>query len=153
MTHIVTGLIGDHELLRRVVGARWVRCLVDLGQGFALLPLPDGDVETPIPLRHADTGDGFQYLTPHLMQVLSEMSRGGRFAYVETEYFGELGGQGAVVFTDAQLAYGPTWDEQIGPINTALRMLGVGVTPPAIDEFAALGLGRHRMTKDWLASD
>jgi hypothetical protein len=47
------------------------------------------------------------------------------------------------------LVYGPT-SAATGPINEALRRLGVKVVAPAKDEFEALGLNLHRSTEDWL---
>jgi len=149
MTHQVTGLIGDNHFLQRAIGSQWTKRLTDLGQGFALLALPAETVDAPVVLEVADAGDGFQYVTPRLLEILSEMSRGGRIAYFETEYSGGLGGQGAIVFDDTRVAYGPCWADK-GPINSALKMLGVRVTPPAIDEFDTLKLGRYRMTEHWV---
>ena len=69
--------------------------------------------------------------------------------YFETEYHGGHGGQGAAVFQNGELTFGPQWDE-LGPINHALMLLGVQIEPPAIDEFDTVGLCRHRTTEDWL---
>lgn len=81
--------------------------------------------------------------------MLIEASRGTSLVYFETEYFGGLGGQGAAVFADGALIYGPI-SAAIGPINEALALLGVAVTPPATDAFDAVGLGLHRSAEDWL---
>ena len=93
---------------------------------------------------------GFGHLTTDVLQALLEASQGGQFIYFETEYFGGEGGQGASLFRDMRLEYGPTWDG-IGPINTALRMMGVQTVPPAIDEFQTIGLNRNRTTEAWLS--
>lgn len=72
--------------------------------------------------------------------------------YFETEYHGGHGGQGAAVFLNGDLIFGPQWDE-FGPINHALMLLGVKIEPPAMDEFDTVGLYRHRSTEDWLSGD
>jgi len=69
--------------------------------------------------------------------------------YFETSYFGGRGGQGAAVFQDGEIVFGPQWADT-GPINRALGLLGVEVAPPAQDEFEAIGLHRHRDTEGWI---
>lgn len=78
-----------------------------------------------------------------VIQLLAQHSRTAPMAFVETDYFGGTGGQGAVVFRDGVAIYGPEWDS-IGPINRALVLLGVEVTPPMTDEFDAIGFGSIR---------
>ncbi len=72
----------------------------------------------------------------------------GRVAYVETEYFGGNGVQSAAVWERGAIAFGPK-QADVGPINEALRLLGVERTN-AKDEFDTVGLGRHRGNKGWI---
>lgn len=39
---------------------------------------------------------------------------------------------------------------EAGPINEALRLIGVTLAAPDVDEFEAVGLARYRHTDDWL---
>lgn len=71
--------------------------------------------------------------------------------YFETDYWGGEGTQGAVAYATGEIIFGPRSSEQIGPIDEALKLLGVEVVPPAYDEFDAIGLRSHRQTEDWLA--
>jgi hypothetical protein len=64
------------------------------------------------------------------------------------ELDGGLGGQGAAVFKDGEVIFGPRW-AKIGPINHALKLLGIGIEPPAYDGFETVGLHLHRDTEDW----
>jgi hypothetical protein len=80
-------------------------------------------------------------------------------AYVETEYFGGRGFQGAVVWANGQLIFGPalTGDREDfqtdnlpdNAINIALRILGV-LKGNSHDEFDAIGLGKHRNNEGWI---
>jgi hypothetical protein len=119
-----------------------------LNSNLSLLPLPEDTADTPVKLEQQQGGP-FQFLSPELVDIVSSASLGGRIAYIETEYWAGDGGQGAVVFCDAKLEYGPAWG-RLGPINEALRLLGVRARARAIDEFATVGLGDHRTTEDWL---
>jgi hypothetical protein len=69
-------------------------------------------------------------------------------AYIETEYFGGTGTQAAAVWEGGKIILAPRRAD-IGPINDALRLLGVTRTPTQ-DEFDVAGLRRHRRTEDWL---
>ena len=79
---------------------------------------------------------------------LCELSMAGRVAYVETEYFGGDGVQSAAVWERGAIAFGPK-QADVGPINEALRLLGVERTS-AKDEFDTVGLDRHRGNKGWI---
>lgn len=71
------------------------------------------------------------------------------FAVIETDYFGGKGSQSAAVYrgeaevmTPTATAIGPL-ENSLGPINRALQLLGVTASP-GLDEFATIGLDRHR---------
>ncbi|WP_212833229.1 hypothetical protein [Catellatospora sp. TT07R-123] len=94
-------------------------------------------------------------ISPSLEQMLITRSHVGPVGYIEAEYFGGAGGQGAAVWDRGVLVVGPLVNvgEAIGiegtPISQALRYLGVVRSFPW-DEFDAAGLGRHRRTTAWL---
>jgi hypothetical protein len=91
----------------------------------------------------------FWKLSPSGALWIEDLSAAGRVAYVETEYFGGVGTQAAAVWENGRTILGPK-QADIGPINDALRLLGVACTQTQ-DEFAVAGLDRHRETEDWLA--
>jgi hypothetical protein len=71
------------------------------------------------------------------------------FAVVETDYFGGQGSQAAVVYHGCNEVMPPTEasigsvPESVGPINTALRHLGV-FARDGTDEFDTLGMSKYR---------
>jgi hypothetical protein len=107
-------------------------------------------------------------LTDGLHDLLLDLSRFGPLAYIETEYFGGTGGQGAVVYSGREVVMGPEWHDS-GPISRALGLIGVKRRPvggrfstlglralgligvkrcPVGDRFSALGLGAYRSNDD-----
>jgi hypothetical protein len=149
MAHFITGLVGEPTLLGKFAASTSLHKPCTLAQGFAFLPLRDEDIDDLINQPQTEFSEGFNYLSKQLSLVLAEVSEEGTFAYIETEYFGGDGAQGAVVFTHGAITFGPK-SAEAGPINEALRMLGATVPAPYSDEFEAVGLQRHRNTEDWL---
>jgi hypothetical protein len=77
-------------------------------------------------------------------QMLHEIAAEPFFAIIETDYFGGNGGQCAVVYRGQEEVLACPRDRR-GPINAALRLLGV-IAQRGIDEFDTVGLGQYR---DW----
>jgi hypothetical protein len=117
---------------------------LDRDGGFSIFPVDAALIDQRIAPDKTPTitGDQFMLLTNGFRDVLRTLSRGGQLAYVETEYFGGVGGQGALVYREGNEIMPPTWHES-GPINDALKLIGLkrGV---CADEFAAAGLGLVR---------
>jgi hypothetical protein len=74
--------------------------------------------------------------------LLDKASPGSRFALIETEYCGGLGEQAAAVYEGGECLMAPERAEG-GPINRALRLLGVQARPGR-DEFDTVELVRFR---------
>jgi hypothetical protein len=114
-----------------------------LSLGFSFLPLDKKNLDKVVGARRGDTVEGFDYLSSELIDVLCQSSRSGDFAYIETEYSGGDGAQGAAVFQGGRVTFGPKGAE-IGPINEALAMLGVASGDPPNDAFERVGLAQWR---------
>jgi hypothetical protein len=149
MAHYLTALIGSLPALDAFASARKLHAPIALPQGLAILPLRDKHIDSFLSPPMTGHPQGFNYLSEQLTLELQRASVGCAIAYVETEYFGGVGSQGAALFSDGRTVFGPSAAEA-GPINEALRLLGVKVAPPAYDEFEAVGLNRHRHAADWL---
>jgi hypothetical protein len=116
---------------------------------LAFIPMTDvlfDHLATVFPAEVGDAYGEFWKLSRSGAIWIGEISKLGRTAYIETEYFGGVGAQAAAVWEAGRLIYGPKKGE-IGPINDALQLLGV-VPTPADDEFAVAGLGRHRSNEE-----
>lgn len=80
-------------------------------------------------------------------KLCEALSQNRTIAYIEAEVFGGSGSQASVISTNGVQVGHPIVDHDA--INLALRNLCV-IKGSAIDEFEAVGLGRHRDTEEWL---
>ncbi|MGW6057630.1 hypothetical protein [Streptomyces sp. NPDC055189] len=130
--------------------------LVPIGQGLSLMPMTDALFDSVADGRASDAL-GFWRLPEGFARTLASWSTAGPVAYVEAEYFGGMGEQQAVVWDKGAVVLGPLQvpeDQHFPPegsaISQALRRLGA-VAGSGQDEFAAVGLGRHRSVDRWIA--
>ncbi len=141
--HTISGLIAKATVVDRLASQWGLARPTALSLGFSFLPLDDQNLGKVIGLNKGDAVEGFDYLTSGLSEVLCQSSRSGDLAYIETEYSGGAGAQGAAVFQAGSVTFGPKRAE-IGPINEALAMLGITSGDPPNDAFERVGLGRYR---------
>jgi hypothetical protein len=145
---MVKGLIAKQSLLERFASRHSLHAAVALPANLAMLPLRDKDLGSFLAPPFSRDPEAEYYLSGQFLEELAAASHGSILMYFETEYFGGVGAQAAAVFRDGELVFGPESGKR--PINHALKLLGVQVTPPAHDEFEALGLHRRRSTEEWL---
>ena len=119
-------------------------CMLRTIDSHAIIPIEADFIDSVTNARpNQDTDDlGFMLLTDSFLDWLQALSRLGRIAYLETEYFGGQGGQGAVVLENAKVLLWPIWDDS-GTINDALELIGVPINPQ-YDRFVALRLCDYR---------
>ena len=120
--------------------------VVPIGHGLQLVPLTDklwSELGGGVPF------DWFERRSEIVEHWANEISSTAPVAYVEAEFFGGVGSQSAVAWSDGSRVLGPIHAED--SINQALRFLGVR-SDGVHDEFDAVNLGRHRTTKRWRAS-
>jgi hypothetical protein len=115
-----------------------------LGSGFALIPITDELLDE---IGASGESGQFYKFTPAVADWLRSISASAPAAYVEAEFFGGVGEQGATVWARGEQLLEATHAPDA--INIALRLLGIS-RGTAHDEFEALGLPRHRHTNDWL---
>lgn len=149
MAHFVTGLIARRAALQAFAAEQGLPAPVALTDVLALLPLSQDALDQLLPQTEHAFYPGFNALSLDLARLLAAGSRRATLLYFETEYFGGEGTQGAAVFRDGELVFGPQ-SAELGPINNALALLGVKTVPPAVDEFETVGLQRHGDTESWL---
>lgn len=146
---MLRGLIGKRSALHALAAEWGGPPVVALKAGFALIPLTYDWMDqlfAPFPAEYDD--ESFAYLHDGMVEKLRLASNGKSFAFIETNYFGGHGGQGAVVFEDKRVTFGPEWGTY-GQINRALQLLGVPERTDDLDAFDQVGLGAHRSTDDW----
>jgi len=123
---------------------------VDMRAGWQAIPV-DEALYDAIEARHsgASRPSGLDVSPLGLSEALAEATaKGGGLAYVETEYFGGTGAQASTAFIDGREVVAPQSARAAGPINQALRRIGVTRTD-ADDEFDTIGLGERRSMMDY----
>ncbi len=146
MGHCIQAIVTQDRVAEAICAAYPQLKRLQVTQQMSLIPIDTNfiaEVTGDCPPQETEM---FMLLTPEFEQFLSNLSRFGILAYIETEYFGGDGGQGACVFANGGIVMPPTWAE-IGVINNALKMLGVQ-QGPMNDCFDAIDLGRFRDNDD-----
>jgi hypothetical protein len=124
---------------------------IALTRALYLVPIVDASFDA-LRERFPDALDPlypeFWKLVGPIVLVAKRLSHVGAVAYIETDYFGGVGEQAALVWRAGEVVM-PAAKGKRGPVNAALRLLGAKAGR-SNDEFDAIGLGRHRHTDDWL---
>lgn len=109
-----------------------------------LVPVGDDAFDALVAARGESepVGPEFWRLTHAFADLGRECSVHGAIAYVETDYFGGAGAQGAAAWSNGETLLAPTIAEA-GAINAALRAIGLKAEQ-GLDEFDTLGLGTVR---------
>ena len=117
---------------------------LDRENGYSIFPVDAELIDAKIAPDRTPTvtDDTFMLMTNGFRHLLQEMSKNGQLAYVETEYFGGVGGQAALVCRNGGEIMPPTWSES-GTINDALGLIGMERESFA-DRFIAAGFGLVR---------
>lgn len=150
MGHFIQAIVAPVSTARRLID-RWPELSACTHNGqHILFPIDSQLIDAKIGpnITPQETDQTFTLRTVELRRLLAKLSADGILAYVETEYHGGQGGQGAVVIQDGKEIMPPEWSES-DTINRALRLLGVGSTNTE-DEFLMLGLGMSRDNDDLL---
>jgi hypothetical protein len=133
-------------------------------EGARLIPITDAvHARFEATEGSGDKVAGFRELTNGIAHWAAALSRHRTVLYVHSEFWAGDGIHAAVAWSHGSVVFGPkfsrTPNEQgespyelaDGPgmaVNVALRALGVRAEPPG-DEFATIGLDRHRWTAEW----
>ncbi|MEU9108150.1 hypothetical protein AB0D54_28245 [Streptomyces xanthophaeus] len=154
--YCLQAVIATESVLRELAGSTIGACIVPLGQHLWLLPMTDALFDA-VSAAGTPELDGFSKGSACLDRLLTACSATGPLAYIEAEYFGGAGTQTAQVWDGGKILLGPLSlaegepSPTTGtPISQALRRLGAA-KGSYVDEFEAVGLGRHRDTDDWLS--
>lgn len=145
MGHCVTAIIANLPVIENLLKT-YPLVSAELRDGWHLIPLDDEDLDS-FGFDYSQIVSGFNYLAPALFELCAEQSRTGPLVYFETDYWGGMGGQQAVAFSNGE-AIPPTPMTTRNSINTALRCVGI-TAGDRLDEFDYMGLGKHRYCSDW----
>jgi hypothetical protein len=145
--HSIQAIIAATHVLDHVASTHAAARIVPLVQGLGIIPMTEELLYEigGVSLEQVDA-EGFLYLTTALSVFLKDISLKGPIAYIETEYWGGMGAQSAVAWSEGKVVVEPKTADG-GPINEALRALGIDKGTEH-DEFDAIGLGQYRSMDD-----
>jgi hypothetical protein len=146
MAHCVRAIVATSDIADKLIALYPQLPRVAARQGFAILPVDADFIDSVTAARPAQATEEFLMLTAAFDDLLRQLSLLGPIAYIETDYFGGVGGQGAVVYSGGKTLMEPEW-RGLGPINRALRLIGVKRLLLG-DRFQALGLEAYRSNDD-----
>lgn len=145
MAHSISAFVGKRPALAALSAVLGQAPIYRLGHAeFLVLPVSDDAFDALVAAQGPSelAAHEFWRLTDGLAELARTCSEHGAVAYIETDYFGGAGVQGAAAWIGGRVVLSPTADEK-GPINVALR--AIGLTPTGTrDEFDTLGLGDVR---------
>jgi hypothetical protein len=146
MGHCIHAIVARLDVTKKIRGDFPQLLCAHLPQDFGLIPIEAEFVDSVTSSTVPQNTEEFMLLTPGFHAALIELSRLGRIAYVETEYFGGSGCQGAAVYEGRRVVVEPSWKDEA--INNALQMLGA-TRSRGRDEFDSLSLSLYRDNDDW----
>jgi len=150
MGHSVRLIIGREGGIAAFLGAWPGSRAVDLTGGWQAIPVDDVLYDA-VAAAHPDAvqSDALDFAPRGLDAALAAATANdGALAYVETEYFGGTGGQSAMSFVAGRVKMEPQRAQWAGPVNEALRSIGVESVADK-DAFDAIGLGERRQMADY----
>lgn len=148
MGHCIAGIVSDIARLRRFSFEFGLHSPAPLSGHLGFLPLEDDLLDRLFPEQGSFDGE-MTHVSSALKAALAILSEDGTVAFIETQYHGGTGTQGATVYHDGVCIMEPSEDRS-GPISRALGLLGVEIGKGATDEFEAAGLNRCRNNEDWI---
>ena len=151
MAHCIQAIVTKSHVADRIRAVYPQLPSVGMRQGFIILPVDDLFVDSVTEPQASQSSETWMRLTDAFHDLLRELSRFGPLAYIETEYFGGVGGQGAAVYSDGMVVMKPEWSNS-GTINRALKLIGVKSRLLG-DRFSALGLDQYRSNDDLMDND
>lgn len=145
MGHMIAAFVAERPAAEAVARALGKAPVYRLRHNtFLVVPVTDDAFDAVFAAKgeSEQVSPEFWRLTHALADLARECSANGAIAYVETDYFGGAGVQGAAAWRDGRVIVPPTTDEG-GPINTALAAIDL-VPANGCDAFDTLGLGTVR---------
>ena len=161
MAHCLRAIIGNDEFIADFV-KYWIQARqIELAQGFSLIKLTDellDDINELVNNKSEDPYKEFCYLSSSLHKILVNKSVNAALAYIETDYFGGVGTQVAILYENGIVKEEPLitedkWNSEkqeyfqtpdgARAINSILKKIGV-VCQGQSDEFDSIKLSWHR---------
>lgn len=143
MSHLTRAIVGPLSQLEQAQELGLPEAPRELDVGMAWLPITEAMMEALGTRYPAATAADvrFERLGWGVIELCQALSKEGPLAYLETEYFGQVGQQLATVFDAGERTIEST------NVNEALRAIGV-VARAGQDEWDTVGLSQYRHMPD-----
>lgn len=145
MSHAISTFIARQPAIAALSTALGNAAFVSRSEDdLCFLPVTDDvfDQATTLKGDSDPVAEKYYRLSKALAEIAQVSSASGPIIHVFTDYFGGDGSQGAMAWNNGAVTLKPEVS-RLGPINTALRSLGVEARP-SMDAFDTIGLGRLR---------
>ena len=153
MGHKINAFLGYDNTISKLA-KDWQRDSIQLSQGMSMLFLTYslfGNIIELSDLKDEESAEHFESLTPEIFSLLEMYSQNGKIAYFETDYFGGVGEQAAVLFENGVLKFpiqytndfGGRKNDEVGAVNFVLKEFGVSKLNGQ-DEFESIKLYKYR---------
>ena len=154
MSYTLYGFVAKSSTFDKYVALDDHVSVANLNSDFDLL-LNDDYLRRALGYATSDSPEGFEHwlLSEKLIEHFRELSYQTPIAYIISDYLGGMGQQKTVVWIAGEIAFKEQTEISpvsisIGPVNSALKLLGVTAEPDK-DEFETLRLGRNRHMAYW----
>lgn len=102
MGYNMRAIIGNEHVLQRIHTAYVSAIIVLLNQGIRMIPLAERLYDDFVNFEDSPEVGQFIFLNEKLSDYLKEVSLAGGIAYIQADYFGGSGKQGAFVWKNGQ---------------------------------------------------
>ena len=147
MGYYLQAFLGHRAELELIQKEYSVSMIIDLEQNISIIPLTEELYDQINNYSESDSILIFEYFTINMEEKILEIIGKRKLGYVEAEYFGGEGGQQAIIWNEGRRVLELSYDQD--RINAVLKEFGV-IADEGKDEFATLGFGRERNTRDWI---
>ncbi len=148
MGYRIRAILGKESVLKLIRTTHSSAKLIKLNKGIDMIPVTDALFDEINKFEDCSDVGKFTYLNENLYNYLKDVSLSGEISYIEADYFGGIGKQGSVVWKDGKQILFRDYDLFKGPINEALKMLGV-TCEFGKDEFETAGLQKYRYIENF----
>jgi hypothetical protein len=148
MGYYLNAFLGRPDELKKIEGKFRALKIVPLTSELALIPMTGQLFDEINNYRGNNQIGKWQFLTSDVEMEILRLIDSDMVSYIEVEYFGGQGGQSGIVWKQGKRVFEKEFQEDI--VNSILRQFGIVKGKNSKDEFATVGLGRHRNTEDWI---
>ena len=113
MGHCIRAFIGNSEKIN-FLSDNWAKNPIQLSEGLSMLFLTNelyDEITESAKMNGEITRDNETYLNSAIISVMEAYSNQGKLAYIETDYFGGVGTQTAILYENGKQKFPPIFTD------------------------------------------